>query len=334
MKKTIPLVIISLVICIGVLTVFVGGDFSTLVHNLASIDFRLLLLAVGIYFIEVAVWTGRWRTALSASGYYPRFGSLYAISYGSQFITNVTPISKSGGEPFRAYFANKVHNIPYRVGFGTIVADSLFNVPAFAIFLLAGLLFTSPLLRISGWELAAAIVILTVLAVGFIPIMYKLLKRETGSKKLGRLVGWAGRLFKQKTSKRKISKMMKGFYASSRFAMEHRKAAAAMLVLAFLLLAMTVVRLYVIFLALGYPGIPWGVLLLAATLPLILGLIPFLPGGLVIVEGTMVGVFVACGVPAAIAVSATLVERGISYLLSTLVGAGMASYLGVKIWKS
>lgn len=334
LKKAIPLVIISLAIALGILAIFAGGDFSTLIHSLASIDFRLLLLAIGIYFIEVAVWTGRWRTALSASGYYPEFGSLYVISHGSKFLTNITPISKSGGEPFRAHFAKELHDIPYRVGFGTIFADAMFNIPAFATFLLAGLLFSSPLLQISSWALVITIICLAVLAVGSIPLIYYLLKRKTGSEKLSRLIGWIKKLFKRETSERKTSKEVEEFYASSKFAMEHRKAAVTMLALAFLLLSMTAVRFYVIFLALGYTGISWPVLFLGVSLPIILGLIPLLPGGLVIIEGSMAGVFIACGVPAPIAVSATLIERGISYLLSTLVGAGMASYLGAKIWKS
>jgi uncharacterized protein (TIRG00374 family) len=74
--------------------------------------------------------------------------------------------------------------------------------------------------------------------------------------------------------------------------------------------------------------------LLAVTIPLLAGAIPFLPGGLVLVEASMVGVFVACGIPLTIAVSATLVERSISYFLSTIVGAAATSYLGIKMWKT
>jgi uncharacterized protein (TIRG00374 family) len=63
------------------------------------------------------------------------------------------------------------------------------------------------------------------------------------------------------------------------------------------------------------------------------GILPLLPGGLVAVEATMSAVFLWCGLPLPLAVSATLIERGISYVLSTLAGALAASYLGLRSWK-
>jgi uncharacterized membrane protein YbhN (UPF0104 family) len=47
----------------------------------------------------------------------------------------------------------------------------------------------------------------------------------------------------------------------------------------------------------------------------------------------MTGVFLMCGIPPIIAFSATLIERAISYVLSTIVGAAAVSYLGIKLWK-
>lgn len=333
LRKAIITVLLSLAICAGVLLLFVRENISGVIHEIASANLMLVLLAIGLFFMEVALWTGRWKTALNASGYHPGFGLLYMISYGSQFLTNITPISKTGGEPFRAYFAKKIHHIPYETGFGTIITDALMNVPPFVAFLLIGLVLWFPLKHVSVWSTFGVVLGLAIFAIIFLPVMHKLLKRETASRSLERLVGWVARRLGQKRSKRQISNSVKRFYASSRFAMEHKKAAATMLGFAFLLLSTTVVRIYVIFIALGYTDVSWAVPILGATIPLIIGLVPFLPGGLVLVEGSMAMIFIACGVPAPIAVSATIIERGISYVLSTLVGAGMTSYLGAKMWK-
>jgi uncharacterized protein (TIRG00374 family) len=72
-------------------------------------------------------------------------------------------------------------------------------------------------------------------------------------------------------------------------------------------------------------------LLVASSLPIIAGLIPLLPGGLVLVEGSLMSIFALFGVPLNLAMAATVIERGITFVLSTIVGAGVFSYLGVKM---
>jgi uncharacterized protein (TIRG00374 family) len=89
-------------------------------------------------------------------------------------------------------------------------------------------------------------------------------------------------------------------------------------------------RLSAIFLALGYhPTL--STLLVASSLEIIVGLVPLLPGGLVLVEGSLISILVFLGIPLDVAMAATLIERGITFILSTIVGGGVFSYLGVKM---
>jgi hypothetical protein len=62
-------------------------------------------------------------------------------------------------------------------------------------------------------------------------------------------------------------------------------------------------------------------------LPQLVGRLTFLPGGLGITEGGMVGLYVALGVPATTAVLVVLAYRGLSFWLPTLIGIPLAAVL-------
>jgi len=141
-----------------------------------------------------------------------------------------------------------------------------------------------------------------------------------------RVLGWFGK-------RGKIRETVKGignFYSDSYATIDTWKKLLVIGSLTLLLGALDVLRLYIIFLALGYhPSI--AMLLVASALPTIVGIIPFLPGGLVLVEGSLISVLALFGVPLKLAIAATVIERGISFVLSTMVGAVVFSYLGIKM---
>jgi uncharacterized protein (TIRG00374 family) len=84
--------------------------------------------------------------------------------------------------------------------------------------------------------------------------------------------------------------------------------------------------LYLLFVAAGHPVSP-GILLAGYGLPLLLGKVSFLPGGVGIVEGTMAALYNGLGVPNAVTVVVILAYRLISFWLPTLLGFPMVPYL-------
>jgi uncharacterized membrane protein YbhN (UPF0104 family) len=84
--------------------------------------------------------------------------------------------------------------------------------------------------------------------------------------------------------------------------------------------------LYLLFVAAGHPVSP-GILLAGYGLPLLLGKVSFLPGGVGIVEGTMAALYDGLGVPDAVTVVVILTYRLISFWLPTLLGFPMVPYL-------
>jgi len=85
-------------------------------------------------------------------------------------------------------------------------------------------------------------------------------------------------------------------------------------------------NLYLVFLAAGI-SVSAGVLLTGYGLPLLLGKVGFLPGGVGIVEGLMVALYTGLGVPASVAVVAVLIYRLLSFWIPTLLGFPLAAYL-------
>ncbi|MEZ4519514.1 MAG: YbhN family protein [Chloroflexota bacterium] len=78
--------------------------------------------------------------------------------------------------------------------------------------------------------------------------------------------------------------------------------------------------------AAGYP-ITIGLLLAGYGLPMLIGRLPLVPGGVGVVEAMMIAVFTALSVPHGIAVVATLGFRLISFWGPTLIGFPIALYL-------
>jgi uncharacterized membrane protein YbhN (UPF0104 family) len=84
--------------------------------------------------------------------------------------------------------------------------------------------------------------------------------------------------------------------------------------------------LYFLFFAAGHPVNP-GILLAGYGLPLLLGKISFLPGGVGIVEATMAALYTGLGVPNAVTVVVILVYRFLSFWLPLVVGFPLIPYL-------
>jgi uncharacterized protein (TIRG00374 family) len=84
--------------------------------------------------------------------------------------------------------------------------------------------------------------------------------------------------------------------------------------------------LYLLFVAAGH-GVSPGVLLTGYGLPLLLGKVPFLPGGVGLVEGSMAALYNGLGVPNAVTVVVILAYRVLSFWLPSLLGFPVILYL-------
>jgi uncharacterized protein (TIRG00374 family) len=177
------------------------------------------------------------------------------------------------------------------------------------------------LLLIAAWVLAS-------LGTVFIPRLFfkKRIALKGISKIINRVLGWFGK----REDVQATVEGIEALYLSTYTIMD--KWQKVLLIGGWTLItgALDIFRFYAIFLALGYHP-TFSTLLAASSLPIIVGVIPLLPGGLVLVEGSLISILVLFGVPPNVAMATTVIDRAITFALSTIVGAGVFSYLGVKM---
>jgi len=286
------------VVILAIVLMAIGGwllsreNFYEMLEVIGNANYLLIASAIALYFINLALWAGRWQTALSFINCRISFGSRYSIICATVFLNNISPGARVGGDPFgRIYMLRKLENMSYSSGMASLIGEAA-------------------------------------LGTVFIPRLFfkKRIAIKGISRVMGRVLGW----FRKRNDVQATLEGIEAFYSSTYTIMDKWQKVLSIGGWTLLIAVSDILRLSAIFLALGYhPTL--STLLVASTLSIIVGLVPLLPGGLVLVEGSLISVLALLGVPLDVAMAATLIERGITFILSTIVGAGIFSYLGVKM---
>jgi uncharacterized protein (TIRG00374 family) len=329
LRKSVVLVALAIVIMVVAGWLLAHEDFYQMFAAIGSANRLLIASAIAIYFLSVAVWATRWQTALSFINHRTSFSTRYLILCAAIFLNNITPVARVGGDPFgRVYMLHKLENTSYSSGMASSIGEHALTPLVVVSFLMAGLF-----LQFGKGSLQLSLILMTIwvlAALGAVFIPRLLLRKRIAVKGISsiisRVLGWFGK----RGNVQEIIEGVEAFYSSSYTTIDKWKKVLLIGSLTLLIWALDVFRLYAIFLALGYHP-PISVLLVASSLPTIVGIIPFLPGGLVLIEGSLISVLALLGVPLNLAMAATVIERGISFVLSTIVGAVVFSYLGVKM---
>jgi uncharacterized protein (TIRG00374 family) len=330
--KTLILVLIVFLVVVLTCYILARENFIEMINALGGANYLFVGLAIFVYVFGIAIFSMRWRTGVLALGRNASRRSLFLAVWGGIFVDNVTPFAYSGGDPLaRTYILNKLTKTPFSSGFAVIAGEFILDMPVFLSLLMFGLMLslgrveTLPALFLLGvW-----LVVLTVV----VPLTPRFLRGRAAAGRLSGFIWRAARLFHVKTTKTKISKGIGLFYGGAYRILHNKKCALNMVALGSIFWTLIMVRLLLIFLALRYsPSIQ--MLMLAATVPAIVGLIPVLPAGLGTVDAALYFMYtVSFRVDPTIAFNAIVIDRMITLVLGTLIGAGALSYLGIRIWK-
>jgi conserved hypothetical protein len=253
----------------------------------------------------------------------------YPCSWWDWAINNLTPSGRGGGEPVRAYILGKYSNSPTETAFATVIADR--GLDTFPFIALAAITIITAVLYINlpQWMVITLIICLIVLIILFCLALYMSLNREFGD----RTIRWFLRILKRISSKmhsrveERAINAVEGFQDSMKIMVSDRKVVLYGIPLSFLIWALEILRVYVVFIALNVNA-PLEIITAVFVISTLIGMIPLLPGGLGAVDGMMILLYSYAGIPPSVSAAATLVERLISFWMTSILGVAVLPYFG------
>jgi hypothetical protein len=262
----------------------------------------LYLGALAVYYASFVVRSIRWHVLLGNAGEHRPSRSLVGIMITSFFVNCVVPAKM--GDIYRGYLAKQKLDVPVSKALGTIIAERLIDLIVLMSLLLAA---GAVVFRTKAPAILIPYVVIGVLVclagVGVILVM----RAGRGQRVL--------RLLPEAVFQRYESLRLGTVNSFARL--------PTLLVLTAMVWAAEGARLGFVVFSLHLAGVHLGPsqFLLIALVAALLTTVPFLPGGLGLVEAGMIGVLITVGgVTNSAAVSITLLDRSISYASLIVVG--------------
>ena len=328
-KKVLIFLFIGLAI-MGVMLYFIGID--EVIEALKLSNLWLVLLAIVIQIFTYFLYTWRWNIINKTADMDLGIKKSLPMVLVSLAVNNITPSGRGGGEPVRAYLLAKEGHFKFEDTFATVIADRALDTFPFvilAILTIIGIIFTFSL----DIKLIAFLVIMvTLITVAVILLIYVCINEAFGLKLTSWIIKIVRRFYKKfnEDTEKRIIEAVKTFQVRMNALLRDKTILYYALPLSFVIWIFEILRVYVVFLAFGArvsPIIIGEVFILASFV----GMVPLLPGGLGAVDGIMILFYANAGITASLSAAATVVERLISFWMTTFVGLIFLTMFGTSV---
>ena len=121
-RSVVLLLIGALIILVMVHMVGIGDVISVLYQ----VNPSLFAAAVALEFISIFLWSIRWKILLKPFKSVTITTVFKGILIGI-FFNNITPMARTGGEPFRAYYMGNKETINFEDAFATVAVDRILD---------------------------------------------------------------------------------------------------------------------------------------------------------------------------------------------------------------
>lgn len=335
MKKGIISKLIIVIFFFILIYIFQKIGIQEIIQSIAKANLIWILVAflsIGIMFL---FWSVRWKFLLRSKLPLTKF---FMLNLVGTFICTITPTAGAGGEPVKAYYVAKMEKRSFtNVLIITILDKVVFNNLFFVFAIFASLFYAFLSIRI---PLEVKTFLLTLLLITFITAMIIFIAKANWhnvKKPLTWLLlkvyslAFVNKRFKTFDHfKDLLKKSAIDLFRRSKESLSSRKILVPALFHTIVAWLFFYFSFYAIFLAIGVP-ISIFSLFVIITISKLVGDLAFIPGGIGITESTLLGLFILFSVNPVAAATVTIIQRGLFYFYSLVLGYTSFSYLGFKL---
>jgi len=331
-KKRISMIILGILLIFAL--IWWAGIDETM-RLVMSADINYFLMALAMQLLATLAWALRWRVFLKKAGVEIGFSQILMATFIGVFFNNITPGARAGGEPARMVVINKKAKSKSGYGqvFATIMADRILDVIPVMVFTFIA--FKHALsLKIHILLLVLSISTVSLMIILTVSILLSF-NEKLAMKFLKWIVGILKRIFPKKfedIEEKLEEKLKKSIFEFRETLMELSTDKAVLiktLFYSFALWVFMIIRTYFVFESIGYPLELYKILMVQMA-GIALGMISILPGGVGITEAVNSALYLSLSMNKSLAVTATVIDRFISFWLPSIVGGALSIYLGVK----
>ncbi len=328
-KKIIVFFIIGLAI-MGVMLYYIGID--EVLNALKQSNLWFVLLAVLLQIFTYFLYAWRWHIINDAADMSLGIKKLLPMVLVSLAVNNITPSGRGGGEPVRAYLLAKEGHYKFEDTFASVIADRSFDTFPFLILSIITIIGIITTFSLDSTVLAILVICVVGITAAVAILIYVCINEAFGVKITSWAIKIARRFYKKydENTEKRIIEAVISFQSTMNLLLRNRNILLYALPLSFIIWIFEILRVYAVFLAFGaiISPIVIGEVFIIASL---VGMVPLLPGGLGAVDGIMILLYSSAGVTASISAAATLVERVISFWMSTFIGLICLMMFGTNV---
>ena len=315
---------LTIIVGIGIIIVLLWwAGIRDTIGLMLQANLKYLALAVLMYCIAILSWSIRWGVFLRGANIRTSFIKVIEGVFVGIFLNNLTPGAKTGGEAVKALYIAKSSNGTYPKVFATVMADRILDIIPVAMLMLIAFIYSIVHgIKVLVWVLLLSLILLMLVVI--ITVVFSVKENYAMSLIMG-IFRIFRRIFPSRLSnyEEKMESKIKGGireFKSTLIGISKRKRDVVFSTLwSFVLWLSDVLRTYFIFLSLGNRVSLLQVLLVKMA-SMALAMISVIPGGIGISETIQSALFLAVGVEKTVAVSATVLDRIISFWAPTFIG--------------